>query len=100
MEHDETDFEGDSPPYLAGDIARLNRHYEGCWLNGPRHWQCAVAEANRQRRRAETAEAKLAATPVDDICRAIAGMDVGDGGKAKSAARDWLDSLIASEVQP
>ena len=52
-------FEGDSPTYLAAEIARMNTHYDGCWLNGPRHWQCAVAEANRQRERAEAAEAAL-----------------------------------------
>lgn len=54
-------------PHLADSqrIARDDRdrtHWLTCWRDGgPRHYECAVAEAEQQRARAVEAEAKLAA---------------------------------------
>lgn len=41
---------------FAATVDRAGTHWEGCYTAGPRHWPCAVAEANRQRQRAEAAE--------------------------------------------
>lgn len=78
---------------------RLGTHWAGCWRDGGRrHWQCAVAEAERQTARAEAAEAKLDA--VGDY--AIYYRDVWDEWRAGAPApldfADWLAQQ--SEVQP
>ena len=58
--------------------------------------RAALAAATQ---RAEIAETRLAAVPVDDICAIIAGNDVGDGGETKRRVLAWRDEWIKSEVQ-
>jgi chromosome segregation ATPase len=57
-------------------------------------------QVHRLKRQCGDLEAKLAAVPVDDICKAITQID-DDWHQSARTVRDWLDTLMAqSEVQP
>ena len=90
------------------DSDRLGTHWAGCWRDGGRrHWQCAVAEAERQMARADAAETKLAAVPVEALRRYLRYSQVPDHHHRYDAAEQQADEAAITawlaqqnEVQP
>lgn len=98
---------------------RVGTHWDGCWREGgPRHYACAVVEAerlraalaqckesaNEWRERAEAAETKLAAVPVQAMLECILPDDYDFSASlaAVGAFAIWLEAQREqqSEVQP
>lgn len=86
------------------DPDRLGTHWAGCWRDGGRrHWQCAVAEAERQTARADAAERGLDDLSVMLSCLPEYMRYCNDTeGPALSLAEWWSaqPGMDESEAQP
>lgn len=70
---------------------RGRTHWPDCWRDGgARHYDCAVAEAERQRQRAEDAEAALAAVQDYATYYVIAWEEFESDGAEPLEFDEWL----------